>query len=90
MSKVMLQVNVAYPAHFIERFTQQAFERQDAGETHYWDGGEVEEQNRVYVIMDWASAESAWDFWTSDTGLAHIEAWRSMRTEFTLLDGKTH
>lgn len=47
MSKVMLQVNVAYPAHFIERFTQQAFERQDAGETQYWDGGEVEEQNRV-------------------------------------------
>ena len=90
MSKVMLQVNVAYPAHFIERFTRQAFERQDAGETRYWGGGEVEEQNRVYVIMDWASAESAMEFWTSDTGRAHIVQWRSMRTEFTLLDGKTH
>ena len=90
MSKVMLQVNVAYPAHFIERFTQQAFERQNAGETQYWGGGEAEEQNRVYVIMDWASAESARDFWMSDTGRAHIAAWISMKTEFTLLDGKTH
>jgi hypothetical protein len=90
MSKVMLQVNVAYPDQFIERFTRQAVERQDAGETRYWDGGEVEEQNRVYVIMDWASAESARDFWTSDTGRAHIAAWRSLKTEFTLLDGKTH
>ena len=90
MSKLMLQVNVAYPAHFIERFTQQAFERQDAGETRYWDGGEVEEQNRVYVIMDWASAESARDFFRSDIGQDHIAAWRSIKTEFTLLDGKTH
>ena len=90
MSKLMLQVNVAYPAHFIERFTEQALERQEAGETRYWDGGEVEEQNRVYVIMDWASAESAKDFFRSDIGRDHIAAWRSIKTEFTLLDGKTH
>jgi len=90
MAKLMLQVNVAYPARFIERFSRQAFERESAGETQHWDGGDVEQQNRVYVIMDWASAESARDFWTSDTGRAHIAAWSSMKTEFTLLDGKTH
>ena len=89
MSKVMLQVNVAYPAHFIERFTRQAFERQDAGETRYWEGGEVEEKNRVYVIMDWESVESAREFFRSDIGRDHIAEWRSIKTDFTVLDGKT-
>ena len=90
MAKLMLQVNVAYPAHFIERFSWQAFERQDAGETRYWDGEEMEEKNRVYVIMDWSSAESAKEFFRSNIGRAHIAAWRSIKTEFTLLDEKTH
>ena len=90
MARLMLQVNVAYPVHFIKRFSWQAFERQDAGETRYWDRGQVEDKNRVYVIMDWPSVESARDFWNSDIGRNHIAAWSSIKTEFTVLDGKTH
>lgn len=86
MTKVLIKVRVAYPKSFLKRFAIHADERRTAGETGCWSGWDREQQNSVYMILDWKSYDSAKLFWESEDAKEQIKTWESVSAEFTFLE----
>lgn len=78
MAKVLVRVNVAYPASFIEKMTEQAAKRKDKGETSYTFGSDESIGNIVYAILDWKSVILAKEFWESKLAEIDILEWKSV------------
>lgn len=75
MAKVLIKVNVAYPATFIKTYDSQRDIRQNNGEKRYSSGVNEDKHNFVYVISEWKSVESATQFWSSNKAREQIREW---------------
>jgi len=79
MSKVLIEVEVAFPKKFYETLELQASVRQNMGEKKcLFHGVDDSAHNKVFIVFDWASATLANRFWQSDVAQSHMSDWNSI------------
>ena len=89
MSKVLVRVNVAYPAHLILEL--QRFDRKRFGELSYLAEQDDDIHNLVYVTFTWDTLAKAREFWRSQDGTEHVASWHSIgKPEFVFLRTLPH
>jgi hypothetical protein len=89
-ARVVLLVNVAYPAEFLKKLNDQRAYRKARGEIFFEHLGDSELPNRLLVISHWGDLRQAQEFWRSDEAKGHIAIWNTVEPPiFSFYIGET-